>query len=157
MTVSAITTTASPAVDDVAPAGDVALPSTSTTPTGDTARPHRHHHSTAKISEMGQMLSKLQSLATSKPDEFTSLASSIADKLTAAAQQASGDDATRLTELADRFRTAAQDGTTEALQPHAPAATVAGRSQAYSDAATRPDASRNRQTFDDIFGLVENA
>ena len=155
MTVSAITSNASTAVDDVAQTTGAAA--TSTSGTTETARPRHHHHGSAKVSEMGQMMSKLQSLATSNPEEFKTLTSSIADKLTAAAHQAGGDDATRLSEMADRFRTAATEGTTDALQLPPPPSS-GQRAQPYGDAAARPEPSAEiRQTFDDIFALVKNA
>ncbi len=155
MTISAVTSNSSPAVDDLTPTADVSSTSAATTATTTkTARGHHHHHGSAKVSEMGQMMSKLQSLATGNPDEFKTLTSSIADKLTVAAQQASGDEATRLSDLAKKFQAASDSGTTDALQPSRPAP-----HQPYADAGVAPPqpSAQAKQTFEDIFALVKNA
>ena len=85
-------------------------PDTSVTATDPTA-------GNVDVSPMGQMLAKLDSLATSDPDKFKEVTAQIAEKLTTAANGATGSDAELLKRMADRFKTASESGDISALQP----------------------------------------
>jgi len=74
----------------------------------------------AGISQASQFLSKLEQLKQQDPAQFKEVPSQIADKLAAAAQQQTqGADSQFLTQLADKFRNAAQTGDLNQLQPPA--------------------------------------
>jgi hypothetical protein len=66
------------------------------------------------VSELGQLTSQLEELSETDPDEAKAVLATIADELTAAAE-AAGD--TRMGELADKFRSAAETGDLSSLAP----------------------------------------
>jgi hypothetical protein len=70
-----------------------------------------------QMSPMASLLNQLQQLQQSDPDKFKSVMASIADTLTADAQNATGPQAQRLTNLANKFNQAAQTGQMPDLQP----------------------------------------
>jgi hypothetical protein len=82
-----------------------------------------------KLSPMGQMMSKLESLSTSDPDKFKQVTEDISEKLKAAASQATGTDADMLNKMADRFAEASKTGDMSALKPPKPADVEQGQSQ----------------------------
>lgn len=69
------------------------------------------------VSKEGSVFAQLAALARSSPDQFKAAASEIAQKLKDEASQATGDKASRLASLADRFSQAAQTGDLSALKP----------------------------------------
>jgi hypothetical protein len=73
-----------------------------------------------KLSPMGQMMSKLESLSESDPDKFKELTLQISEKLKTAASKATGKDAEMLTEMADQFAKASESGDMSALRPPKP-------------------------------------
>ena len=81
-------------------------------PTGATASATQ-----TSISREGGLFGQLSSLAQSNPTEFKQVAGEIADKLKAEAGQATGNQATFLGNLADKFSQAAQTGDLSALKP----------------------------------------
>lgn len=66
------------------------------------------------VSELGQLMSQLEELSETDPDKAKAVLATIADELTAAAE-AAGD--TRMGELADKFRSAAETGDLSSLAP----------------------------------------
>lgn len=122
----------------------------------------------AEFSKIGQMLSKLESLASSDPEKFKELTAEIAEKLKEAAQGATGREATFLSAMADKFATASREGTTDAIKPPARPENGA-RPRPYEEAsvsastalvAAHPSAERAgpsekaKQAWDEIFSLV---
>ncbi len=71
----------------------------------------------AQLSPMATLLNQLQQLQQTDPDKFKSVMSSIADTLKTDAQNATGPQAQRLNDLANKFSTAAQTGQMPNLQP----------------------------------------
>ena len=71
----------------------------------------------AQLSPMASLLNQLQQLQQTDPDKFKSVMSSIADTLKVDAQNATGPQAQRLTNLANKFSQAAQTGQMPDLQP----------------------------------------
>jgi hypothetical protein len=72
------------------------------------------------LSPMGQMMSKLSSLATSDPDKFKEVTAGIAEKLEAAAKEATGKDAEMLSQMASQFSKASESGDVSDLKPPKP-------------------------------------
>ncbi|MBN9118979.1 MAG: hypothetical protein J0I06_07435 [Planctomycetes bacterium] len=71
----------------------------------------------ARISGPGQLFSQLQQLQSQDPTKFKQVTADIATQLQTAAQQATGHQATFLTNLADKFQTASTTGDVSALRP----------------------------------------
>jgi hypothetical protein len=71
---------------------------------------------TTSISRQGQLFNQLQQLESQDPAKFKQVLTDVANKLTAAAQAATGKDQQFLTNLADKF-TRAASGDLSALQP----------------------------------------
>lgn len=77
-----------------------------------------------------QMLAKLQALQTKDPDKFKQVMSDMSDKLSALADK-TGDQ--KLSQLADKFKTAGETGDLSALQPPPPPSSAqAGAAAAYA-------------------------
>ncbi|HUO49550.1 MAG TPA: hypothetical protein VMU09_12015 [Acidimicrobiales bacterium] len=74
----------------------------------------------SSISGPGSLFGELASLAQSNPDEFKKVAGDIAQKLKAAAANATGDQAKFLSSMADKFGQAAQSGDMSVLRPGGP-------------------------------------
>ncbi len=72
---------------------------------------------TASLSQAGQFLSKLDSLAQTDPTKFKALTSQISTELSTAAQQATGPEQQFLQNLSGQFKTASETGSAAALQP----------------------------------------
>jgi hypothetical protein len=72
---------------------------------------------TTQVSGPGQFLAKLQALEESDPAKAKDVLGQIADKLTTAAQGATGSTATQLSDLASKFQTAADTGDLSGLRP----------------------------------------
>jgi hypothetical protein len=70
-----------------------------------------------QLTRLGELLSKLQQLASSDPARATQVLTSIASALTARANHA-GNTAAHLRELADQFTQAANTGDLSSLMPH---------------------------------------
>ena len=85
----------------------------------------------ATFSKPSEIYAKLQQLMQQDPTKAKALLSQIADQLKTAAQQQTGDAATRLNDLASKFENAAQTGDLSQLKPpahhghHRPASTAA--------------------------------
>ena len=73
--------------------------------------------STSEVSGPGKWMSELQDLQKSDPDKFKQVTSEISEKLKQEAAGASGQQATFLNKLADKFGQASQSGDMSALQP----------------------------------------
>jgi hypothetical protein len=71
----------------------------------------------SQLSPMASLLNQLQQLQQTDPTKFKAVMSSIADTLKADAQNATGPQAQRLTDLANKFSDAAQTGKMPDLQP----------------------------------------
>ena len=84
---------------------------------------------TADLSQIGQFFSKLESLAQTSPDQFKQLTAQISSELSSAAQQATGGVQQFLQNLADKFQTASQTGSTASLQPTQDSAQATGGAQ----------------------------
>lgn len=83
-----------------------------------------------QISGPAQMLAKLQALQTKDPDKFKQVMSDMADKLSTLANK-TGDQ--KLSQLADKFKTAGETGDLSALQPPPPPSSAqAGAAAAYA-------------------------
>lgn len=70
-----------------------------------------------KVSQRGQMMAQLQKLQQQDPAKFKQFMADEAAKLKDAAAQASGEDAKRLSNLADKFQQSASSGDLSAFQP----------------------------------------
>jgi hypothetical protein len=158
MTIDAMMSSASLTLQDVNPTTAVS----SSQSTDGTACTHHAHGDRSHLSERSQFFSKLDSLATSDPEKFKSVTAEIADKLQAAAKNASGDEAQRLNDLANKFTTASQTGTTDAIRPsesqhshrHKP---YEGDAAQNAAAGPNPSGDQNASTWQDIFTLVQEA
>jgi hypothetical protein len=120
------------------------------------------------ISQPGQLLASLESLATSDPAKFQSVTASIAQQLKDAAGAQSGAGADFLSKLADRFSTASQSGKASDLTPdagkaqghhhghggrhHAQGATAGASSAAAATGASAPD-----QVGSIVQGIIKKA
>ncbi|HVO18074.1 MAG TPA: hypothetical protein VMU15_02385 [Anaeromyxobacter sp.] len=71
----------------------------------------------SSISGPGSLFGELASLSQSDPDQFKKVAGDIAQKLKAAAANATGDQAKFLSSMADKFSEAAQSGDMSVLRP----------------------------------------
>jgi hypothetical protein len=69
------------------------------------------------VSPEGGLFGQLSQLSQSNPDEFKQVAAEISQKLKDEAGQATGDKATFLNNLADKFNQAAQSGDMSSLKP----------------------------------------
>ena len=94
-----------------------ALDTTQATATASTAVGGAATTDSAQLSPMASLLNQLQQLQQTDPDKFKSVMSSIADTLKTDAQNATGPQAKRLNDLADKFSQAAQTGQMPDLQP----------------------------------------
>ena len=74
----------------------------------------------ANISGPGRMFQQLSELSQSDPTKFKSVLSDMASTLRADAQKATGDQASRLSKIADRLDKAAQSGNVSDLLPQRP-------------------------------------
>jgi len=72
----------------------------------------------AGVSGFSQIMSQLQTLATSDPTQFKQESANIASQLNAAAGQTSGNEAQLLQSLADQFQQASQTGQLPGLSGH---------------------------------------
>ncbi|HEX3595426.1 MAG TPA: hypothetical protein VHU80_10000 [Polyangiaceae bacterium] len=72
---------------------------------------------TASISGPGRMFHELKQLSESDPTKFKQVVSDMASSLRADAKNASGDDATRLSSIADRLDKVAQSGNLSDMAP----------------------------------------
>jgi hypothetical protein len=86
--------------------------------------------STASVSSFAQLLSQLQEMATSSPDQFQQQTSDIATQLSTLASQSSGTEASLFQDLATSFQNASTTGSVSALLPQSTPA-----SSSTSDAA----------------------
>jgi hypothetical protein len=86
------------------------------------------------ISKQSQLLSKLQQLQQQDPAKYTQVVTDIANKLQAAAQSATGDQKTFLTNLAAKFQNA-ENGDLSGFQP--PAQSANGTAALYQTAAAQ--------------------
>lgn len=68
------------------------------------------------ISQLSKFLSRLDDLTESDPAKFQSMMSDIADKLSGAAVNQTGEAASAISKLAEQFRDAAESGSTDALR-----------------------------------------
>ena len=84
----------------------------------------------SELSQLVKLFSKLESLAKDDPSAFKKLTAQIASELSDAAKQTTGSESSALQKLADKFTTASQTGSMDALEPPAPS-TQSGTS-AYS-------------------------
>jgi hypothetical protein len=74
----------------------------------------------AGMSKMAETMKSLSELQSSDPDKFKDVTASIAKSLEELAKDQSGEDASRLTELAEKFKQASESGTMDSLQPPPP-------------------------------------
>ena len=81
---------------------------------------------TANISGPGRMFQQLADLGQSDPTKFKAVLSDMASTLRADAQKATGDEASRLSQIADRLDKASQSGNVADLLPQRPAAGAQG-------------------------------
>jgi len=72
------------------------------------------------MSKMGELMKKLDGLATSDPDKFKEVTSNIASQLKDLASTLSGDEADHVSDLASKFEGAAKSGTMNSLKPSGP-------------------------------------
>jgi hypothetical protein len=122
----------------------------------------------AQISGPGKLFAELQQLQSQNPTKFTQVVSDIATQLQTAAQQATGNQANFLTNLADRFQTVANTGDLSSLRPshhghgHHAHATYNAQGQVVPPAAPPADSSSTsapdlRQIFSNIIQTVTQA
>jgi hypothetical protein len=69
---------------------------------------------------MGDLMKQLDDLAESDPEKFKTTTSNIADQLNELASTLSGDEASKVSELASKFTEAAKSGNSSALRPSKP-------------------------------------
>jgi len=75
--------------------------------------------SSSQVSGPAKWMSELQDLQKTDPDKFKQVTSEIADRLRQDASSATGQQATFLNKLADKFQQASQSGDMSSLQPPA--------------------------------------
>jgi hypothetical protein len=122
----------------------------------------------ADVSKVGQSLSKLEDLATNDPEQFKKTTAAIAEKLKAAAGEATGREKEFLTSMAEKFATASDEGTTDAIQPPKPPE-GSGPTQRYAQngpsdsevngASEQPagPSETMKTVWSDIFSLIDAA
>ena len=71
----------------------------------------------SRVSQMASLMSQLQQLSQSDPSAFKQVTAEISQKLKTEAGQATGDRATFLSQLADKFQQASQSGSMSGFQP----------------------------------------
>lgn len=75
----------------------------------------------AKVSKVGQQMSKLSKLQTSDPEQFKAAAQEISDKLSEAAKNSTDEgESSALSDMAAQWAEAAETGDMSSLQPKAP-------------------------------------
>lgn len=75
----------------------------------------------AKVSKVGQQMSKLSKLQTSDPEQFKAAAQEISDKLAEAAKNSTDEgESSALSEMSSQWAEAAESGDMSSLQPKAP-------------------------------------
>ena len=110
-----------------------------------------HDGDKASMSGIGQVMSKISDLESTDPAKAKQVLQRIASKLTDAAGQATGDQATHLQELAARFTKAADTGDLSGIQPpkgghgHHPHGPPPAQ-RAPTEAATATDATQATKT-----------
>ena len=114
---------------------------TATTPDGDNTT----------VSKLGQAMQKLADLEKTDPDKAKQVLSTIASKLTDAANNATGDQQKHLQDLAAKFTSAAQTGDLSGIQPpkhgggghhhhhHSGSSTTSGQTQQYQQTGAQTD------------------
>ncbi|MGC4065204.1 MAG: hypothetical protein QM784_11270 [Polyangiaceae bacterium] len=70
-----------------------------------------------KISKLGETMRQLESLATSDPAKFKEVTAEIGSRLNELSSTLSGDEASRVSELASKFMKASETGDASALRP----------------------------------------
>ena len=96
------------------------------------------------ISHLSKFLSRLDDLAKSDPEKFKSMMSDIATKLSAAADNETGEAASALSKLAGQFRGAAESGTTDPLRE---ASSSSDDSNSYAQSSAAADLTSLLQLF----------
>lgn len=74
----------------------------------------------SQISTLGDLMTQLEERSSSDPDKFKQVTSDIASKLGELASTLSGDETSRVTDLASKFADASDSGKTQALRPSKP-------------------------------------
>jgi len=103
---------------------------------------------------MAHVRSTSQQLQQTDPTQFKSVMSNIADTLKTDAQNASGSKAQMLTDLANKFSTAAQTGQMPDLQPAGQPHAASGHHHhhhqvsSYQDSSSASTSSQNKPTTD---------
>jgi hypothetical protein len=72
---------------------------------------------TPKISKLGETMRQLESLATSDPTKFKEVTAEIGSRLSELSSTLSGDEASRVSELATKFMKASETGDATVLRP----------------------------------------
>ena len=136
---------------------------------------------TTAVSNIGQFMTKLKALEQSNPAQAKQVLTAIASKLNDAAGSATGDEATHLKALADKFTKAADTGDLSGIQPPAgghhhhhhgakPAASTddssaqsdagagaAAMTDKYKAQGAKPDLAALDKMFEDAFTSVTGA
>lgn len=100
-----------------------------------------------QMSQMGQLMNQLSTLAQSDPEKFKQVTAQIADKLSDAASQQSGQASDFLNKVADRFKQASQSGKASDLAPQGhPGAHHAGGHHGHRQYVQAADSATNAQT-----------
>jgi hypothetical protein len=108
----------------------------------------------AQLSPMASLLNQLQQLQQTDPEKFKSVMSSVADTLKADAKNATGPQAQRLNDLADKFSQAAQTGQMPDLQPKGQQQGASGHHhhhhqvQSYQEGSSSASGSPSKPTLD---------
>ena len=120
--------------------------------------------SQVQVSQPGQLMRQLSDLSKSDPTKFKEVVQQLSDSFDAAAQNATGEDATRLSELADKFAQAAESGDMLALRPQHAQQGVSGsqdaqRSYVRHSAGARHHAPSQamQDAFSSALSIVQNA
>lgn len=111
-----------------------------------------------QLSKPGELLKKLSDLQQSDPAKFKEVVQQISDAFASAAKDATGDDATALSDLADKFAQAAQSGDMSALRPehgHRPPPAQSGTQSGYdSQGASRKQPPAPSQAMQDAWSAA---
>jgi hypothetical protein len=87
--------------------------------TGSTSASSSDVKSDVQLSKPAAMMKKLESLQQSDPAKFKEVMTNISESLASAAESASGESASRLSEMAQKFASAAETGDLSSLKPPA--------------------------------------
>jgi hypothetical protein len=134
--------TVSGSAGTAAASGAAATKSTTAAAATKAARGRQSSRPPPAISKGAGMMKQLKDLQTTDAEALKKVAADVADKLKAEAQKQSGDDAQRLSQLADKFAQVAKTGDLSALKPTRQSGGTPGTAPATGAAAYSENAQK---------------